>query len=157
MPQIIDKPCPGYEEAMECVFQAGEGDVYGGIYPRGAVFVVDGDRFATEHGLGHIFDVTMMDDGERSAFEHALGRIDEQWSFTFVEDGRVVQSPASLAETFADAYANCRLGRVVASGRAWEAGYDYYPTAREHRRICGIITRAGRDPAPPVSPPGSAE
>lgn len=150
MPQIVTGGCPGAEdEVSECYIPPGVADNTGTVWARGAVFSYDHDSFTIMHGLGHAYDRTMMDDGERHAFERAIGRLDEEWSFTFTTTtGVLLQSPASLAEAFADAYANCRLGHVVAPGHAWEAGYDYYPTGREHLRACGVITRAGADRAP---------
>jgi hypothetical protein len=151
MPMIVKAACPGFPDATECVFQPGTADQLGADYPRGAVFT-EGYRFATDHGLGHIYDATRMDDSERHAFAHILERPGELWSSTYTDDdGRLVQWPGSLAEVFADAYANCRLRHVVAPGHAWEAGYDYYPTPRENRRVCGLIKRAGTDPGYPAS------
>jgi hypothetical protein len=153
MPQILRAACPGLEdEVAGCFIGAGEADVYGTAYPAGAVFT-SGDQFETAHELGHAFDATMMDDGERNRFATLVGRLDEYWSSTYTdEQGRLIQSGDSLAEAFADAYANCRLGHVVASGHAWEAGYDYYPTARQHRMICKMISRAGGATATQVPP-----
>jgi hypothetical protein len=154
MPRIVAAPCPGLEDAAGCLIPAGVTDATGRPYATAAVFTT-GDRFTTAHELGHAYDAAMMDDMERHAFSHILGRLDEYWSSTYTdEDGRVLQYPDSLAEVFADAYANCRLGHVVAPGHAWEAGYNYYPTARENRRICGLITRAGRDAGQPASVDG---
>lgn len=151
MPAVIVADCPGADgEVSECYVPPGDADATGRPWPAGAVFTFDGDRFSIAHGLGHAFDWTMMDDGERSAFARLAGRGDQVWSYTFTDPaGHLLQSPASVAEAFADAYANCRLRHVVAPGRAWQAGYDYYPTARQHRRICGLIARAGRDAGTP--------
>jgi hypothetical protein len=144
MPQILKAACPGLEdEVAGCYLAPDTADPYGNAYPLGAVFT-SGYRFETAHELGHAFDATMMDDGERNRFGSIIGRLDEYWSSTYTdEEGRLIQSGDSLAEAFADAYANCRLGHIVASGHPWEAGYDYYPTAREHRLVCGMIARAG--------------
>jgi hypothetical protein len=148
MPELVKGGCPGLEhEVAGCFIPAGTADPSGNVHASGVVYT-DGYRFTTLHELGHAFDEAMMDDGERKAFAHAIGRLDEEWSYTYTdEQGRVIQSPGSLAEAFGDAYAHCRQGDVVASGREWTAGYDYYPTASENRRACGIIQRAGRDPA----------
>jgi hypothetical protein len=155
MPQIIAGACPGLEdEAVGCHIGIGIADVYGHEYAHGAVFV-DGYRFTTYHELGHAFNDTMMDAGERNRFASLLDRPDEAWSATYIdEQGRLIQDPRSLDEVFADAYANCRMGRVVASGHVWEAGYDYYPTAREHRLACRMLARAGRSEGTPVAVDG---
>jgi hypothetical protein len=134
MPQIIRGACPGLPDAAGCNVPIGDEDATGRVYATGAVFTT-GYRFTTMHELGHAFDATRMDDGERYT--------DEQ--------GRLIQSPDSLAEIFADAYANCRLRRVVAPGHLWEAGYGYFPTARQHRQVCKLIARAGLDAGTPAT------
>lgn len=146
MPQIINAPCPGLEgEVAGCEIGVGEADQHGTVYPTGAVFTT-GDRFTTAHELGHAFDETLMDAAERERFSEMVWREDEVWSDTYTTDaGALVQSPDSLAEVFADAYANCRLNHVVGPGHLWEAGYDYYPTPRQHRRVCRAMVRWGRD------------
>lgn len=158
MPAITKAPCPGFgDEAAGCFYGAGDADAAGRSYPRGEIFT-DGDHFTTLHELGHAFDETMMDDNERHAFAHLLIRPDEYWTASYTDEaGRFIQSPTSLAETFADAYANCRLGRSPQVGKAWEASGNYYPTLKDHRRICGLIARAGRDLGQPAGPDGVAE
>lgn len=146
MPEIVRGDCPGLD-AAGCFIAADHADATGITHQRATVYT-DGDRFTTLHEIGHAFDAAMMDDGERAAFEHALGWLDVVWISTYTdESGLLIARPDSISEEFADAYANCRLGHIVAPGHAWEVGYNYYPTAREHRRVCGIIARAGFDPA----------
>jgi hypothetical protein len=158
MPEIIHAGCPGFEEAMGCFVPAGDADATGRGWDRGAVFT-DGYRFTTMHELGHAYDATLMDDGERNRFARLVGRGDEFWVTTYHdEEGRVIDAGSSLSEVFADAYANCALGHIIASGHVWESGAGYYPTASEHRQVCGLIARAGRraSVSRPVPSPRSA-
>jgi hypothetical protein len=151
MPQIIRGACPGLPDAAGCNVPIGDEDATGRVYATGAVFTT-GYRFTTMHELGHAFDATRMDDGERARFGTLVDHPDEFWSSTYTdEQGRLIQSPDSLAEIFADAYANCRLRRVVAPGHLWEAGYGYFPTARQHRQVCKLIARAGLDAGTPAT------
>ncbi|HEY4279402.1 MAG TPA: hypothetical protein VGM91_14355 [Conexibacter sp.] len=156
MPEIIIGECPGMEgEVAGCFFGIAEADVHGRVYPTGGVYSLTNDRFTVLHELGRAFDATMMDAGERNRFASILARDDEVWSSTYTdEEGRVIEDPRSLAGVFGNAYANCRMGHIVASGHEWEAGYDYYPTASEHRQICSLITRAGADKGEPVAADG---
>jgi hypothetical protein len=154
MPQLVIGECPGLPDAG-CYIGAGEADIDGGEWPRGAVFT-SGDEFETMHELGHAFDETMMDAGERNRFATLLGRKQAAWSASYTDtSGRVIQTPSSLSELFADAYANCYLRHIVAPGHMWEAGYGYYPRARAHRLICGMMKRAGSDRGAPVSVDGA--
>jgi hypothetical protein len=153
MPQLVIGECPGLPDAG-CYIGIGEGDVNGDLWPRGAVFT-SGDRFQTAHELGHAFDETMVDTGERNRFATLLGKKTAAWSASYTDpSSRLIQTPGSLSELFADAYANCFLGHVVAPDHVWEAGYGYYPTARAHRLICGMIKRAGADKGAPVDADG---
>lgn len=156
MPEVIIGECPGLEgEVAGCYFAPGEGDVRGGVYPGGAVFTLTSDRFTTLHELGRAFDGQRMDAGERNRFATLLDRTDEVWSSNYTdEQGRVIQDPRSLAGVFGNAYANCRMGHIVASGHTWEAGYDYFPTAAQHRAICKMIAHAGEDSGEPVAADG---
>lgn len=155
MPQLVMAECPGLPEAGGCYIGADETDVNGDVWPTGAVFT-SGDEFATAHELGHAFDESMMDTGERQRFSTLYGKQTKAWSSSYVDAaGRLVQTPGSLSELFADAYANCYLGHVVAPDHTWEAGYGYYPTARIHRLICAMIKRAGTDKGIPVAADGS--
>jgi hypothetical protein len=44
--------------------------------------------------------------------------------------------------------------RVVAPGHVWETGYGYYPTQRQHLRVCRMIARAMKDPGTPLATDG---
>lgn len=152
---IVIGQCPGLEgEAAGCAFRAGESDVYGHAYGQDTIYTT-GDRFTTRHELGHIYANRYLDHPERNRFASLTLRVDIYWTGTYVdEQGRTIQDPASLDEVFADAFANCSLGHVVASGQPWEAGYDYYPTPKEHREVCRFIAKAGRTPGAPVDTDG---
>lgn len=126
-------------------------------------------RFGLAHELGHVFDERSLDAGERQRFatlqaqtydEHGRadgtdGSEDLPW-LTLAEnpDGTVTSSYGDLGEVFADAYANCRLGRVVASGHLWETGYGYDPAPQQHRAICKLIARAAGTPGAPLAADG---
>jgi hypothetical protein len=157
MPQIIRGPCPGMgDEAEGCFVAAGEADYTGTPWPRGAVFT-DGYRFTTAHELGHAFDATMMDAGERERFVRLTGMFadDEYWASTYIDDeGRLLDVGESPAEVFADAYASCRIGQIIASGHEWTTSTGYQPTAHVEREVCGMIMRAGRDRGTPVDADG---
>jgi hypothetical protein len=155
MPEVVRAPCPGLDDAAGCHIGAGQADPAGRTYERGAVFVAVPGRFARLHELGHAFDATMMDAGERERFSRILRLRDLLWTWSYEEGGALIQDPGTLAEKFADAYAACRLGLRVGSGRPWETGYGYYPTARQHRRACALVSAAARDLGAPVAPDGS--
>src|SRR4051812_5392944 len=156
MPTVTIGECPGREgEAAGCYIGIGEADMNGNVYAHGATFTVDRTRFARLHELGHAYDATMMDASERNRFASLMDMSDLLWTWSDDLDGAIVQSPGTPAEKFADAYAACRMGLIVGSGHTWWTGYGYFPTARQHRRICGLITRAGRDLGTPVSADGS--
>lgn len=152
---VINGSCPGMEgEAAGCMFHAGEGDTTGRAYTQDTVYT-NGDTFTTRHEMGHVYEDRYLDHGERNRFATLTGRVDIYWTTTYQdEQGRMIQDPGSLDEVFADAFANCSLGRIVAPGHVWEAGYDYFPTAKEHRAVCGFIVRAGRDAGEPVDAEG---
>jgi hypothetical protein len=157
MPQIVRGACPGMgDDAEGCFVAAGEADYTGTPWPTGAVFT-DGYRFTRAHELGHAFDATMMDAGERERFVRLAGLFadDELWASTYVdEQGRLLDVGESPAEVFADAYASCRIGQIIAPGHQWETSTGYQPTAHVERVICGMITRAGRDRGTPVDADG---
>jgi hypothetical protein len=156
MPEMLIGECPGSgDEASGCYIGIGEADANGVVYAHGATFTVDRTRFTRLHELGHAYDATMMDAGERNRFARLMGMNDLLWTWADDVDGVLIQAPGTPAEKFADAYAACRMGLIVGSGHTWWTGYGYFPTARQHRRICGLITRAGRDLGTPVSADGS--
>jgi hypothetical protein len=150
MPQIITSECPGDADAGGCYIGAGEADINGRAYAHGAAYTVDGNRFAVLHELGHAYDATMMDAGERNRFARLAGMNDLLWTWSDDVNGALVQGSGTPAERFADAYAACRMALVVGSGHTWWTSYGYLPTARQHRRICKTIARAGRDLGTPV-------
>jgi hypothetical protein len=156
MPRIIRGPCPGLDEAAGCFIPAGDADYTGTPWPTGAVFT-DGYRFTTAHELGHAFDATMMDAGERQRFIHLTRMFpgDVAWNSTYVdEEGRLLDTGNSPAEVFADAYASCRIGQIIAEGHEWTTSTGYMPTAHIERMVCRMIVRAGQDIGTPVDADG---
>lgn len=153
MPQVIYEPCPGHEEATGCYIGLGDADQLGRAYPNGAIFVQARFRFAKLHELGHAFDETMMDAAEREAFTRLRHTRDLLWTWSDTIGDAVVQGVGTPAEDFADAYAACRMQRTPWG--VWETGYGYYPTPREHHRICRLLTQAAKDPGSPVAVDGS--
>ena len=132
--EIRYEPCPTAPWALGCA------DVESGI-----VYLDTDDRFTRWHELGHLFDWQLLTDTDRTMFTRLLGFDAETpwWSDDAMYD-RIGISPS---EQFADAYASCALGRSPAGhgepgGRTvveWATGYDYYPTVRQHQRICNAI------------------
>lgn len=143
MPRIVEGECPGLDDAAGCYL----GDV---------IYVGDiRDRFAKLHELGHAFDEAMLDPGERNRIARLMHKANLLWTWTDVDsEGRYVQGWGTPAEEFADAYANCRM-RHMPGATVMQAGYDYYPTRRQHRLLCGVIARAGQDVGVPVSADGN--
>lgn len=154
MPDVIRAPCPGLEDVGGCHIGAGQADLAGRVYPRGAVFFTAG-RFARWHELGHAFDDTLMDSAEREAFTRIMRTRYLLWSWSYEDGGALIQDPRTPAESFADAYAACALGRQVGEGELWEAGYNYYPSRRQHRLVCALIESAATDAGEPVALDGS--
>jgi hypothetical protein len=157
MPRIIHSECPGMgDEAEGCFVPAGEADYAGTPWPTGAVFT-DGYRFTRAHELGHAFDATMMDAGERERFVRLAGMFadDEMWVSTYVdEQGRLLDVGESPAEVFADAYASCLIGQIIAPRHEWTTSTGYMPTAHIEREVCGMIARAGIERGTPVDAEG---
>lgn len=108
-------------------------------FPDGRVYLPAGtDQFARQHELGHIFDAQYLDAGERNRATRLLGfPAGTPW-----RNGTGLGGFDSPHELFADAYAACRLGLDPMS--EWETSYDYAPTRRELRAMCGFIRRAAR-------------
>jgi hypothetical protein len=154
MPAQIHEPCPGgVDELTSCYIGPDEADVFGRTFDRGVIFLAVPGRFARLHELGHAFDATMMDPSERSAYARLRGMGDLLWTWSEeTDDGVLVQAMGTPAEDFADAYANCRMGHTPWG--YWEAGYGYYPTPREHWRVCRLLARAGRDTGVAVAASG---
>lgn len=121
---IVREPCPDPDAPSECVIGS---TIY---YPANA------SRFALEHGRGHVFDHEYLDDGER----HKLARLMGASGPWRVEGATGLAGLHAPSERFADAYAACRLG--LDPETRWESGYDYQPTRRQLRRVCGTISRA---------------
>jgi hypothetical protein len=124
MPQIVRGAALGWATTRKAASsRLGEADYTGTPWPTGAVFT-DGYRFTRAHELGHAFDATMMDAGERERFVRLTGMFadDEMWNGTYVdEQGRLLDTGNSPAEVFADAYASCRIGQIIAAGTSGRA------------------------------------
>jgi hypothetical protein len=127
MPVIVHAPCPEDPEAGGCYYPPTNPTYQHRLY-------FAGDRFAFQHELGHAFDAVEIDAGERARFARLAGRAGAPWAASSAQDRE------GLAETFADAYALCRLGY---SGRArWQTSTSYTATPRRHRRVCAFIAHA---------------
>jgi hypothetical protein len=80
---------------------------------------------------------------------------DEMWNGTYTdEQGRLLDTGDSPAEVFADAYASCLIGQIIAPGHEWTTSTGYQPTGHIERMVCGMISRAGRDLGTPVDGDG---
>jgi hypothetical protein len=82
------------------------------------------DRFTRWHEIGHLYDYQMLTDQDRAVLGRMMGG---GWGL----------------ERFADAYAACALelnpggyrrGRVRIMD--WRTEYGYWPTDRQHARVC---------------------
>jgi hypothetical protein len=131
--------CPG-TEALGCA------DVDGG-----ELWLAIGSKFVAMHELGHFFDARNLDADERAELQFLMGvRMDEPWQNpkVFGADCGYNQCPS---EMFADAYANCALGRSFTGRRVskghyrggWESPYGYLPRSnRWYRAMCATISAA---------------
>lgn len=127
---LIDAPCPDMSpEATSSICSYTDGRVY---LPAGS------SEFAREHELGTAFNAQYLSDGERNKATWLLGfPVGVPW-----DSGTGTSGFHSPLQRFEDAYAACRLQLDPDSD--WETGYDYFPTRREFRSVCGFIRRASR-------------
>lgn len=143
MPTILEQNCPGDPDVAGCYDD--DADV---------LYIADRSyRFGLLHELGHVFDAKLLDAGERQRFAQLMHKPDDRWETYWSPEGRPGDAeawPSSLNEVFGDAYATCRLQYVRESGHYWEAGYNYYPTAAQHRRVCRFIADAAIDAGRPA-------
>lgn len=145
LPALIHEPCPGYHPAPRgCAISPGDVDATGRQWSNGAVFVRPGTgRYVLLHELGHIYDDRYFDNSERRAFARAIHRTGHPWRVIWRTPAGPVQSPDSLAEIMADAYANCRMRHDRKQLRsAWATDFDYFPTQSENTRACRVIINA---------------
>jgi hypothetical protein len=155
MPSIIHRVCPGLD-SQGCFVAAGNADYGGTPWPHGAVFT-NGDRFVTAHELGHAFDATMLDRTERTRFLRLVRTypLNTAWVSTYVdEEGRLIDAGWSPAEVFADAYASCWIGQIIAENHEWTTSSGYQPSAHIERLVCRMIRRAGHTVGTPLSADG---
>lgn len=155
MPAVVREECPGLEgQVSGCYIGRDEADIKERVWANGAVFVAPHrGLFVKLHEIGHAFDATMMDASEREAYTKLRHQRDLLWTWAEGIGDTLVAGMGTPEEEFADAYAACRMGRTPYG--MWEAGYGYYPTPREHFRVCRLIARAGRDVGQPVAADGS--
>lgn len=127
---IIEAPCPDMDESAASEACA---------YPDGRLYLPAGTSdFQREHELGHQFDRQYMQPGEQNKATRLLGfPVGTPW-----RNGTGTGGFDSPHELFADAYAACRL--QLDPGSDWETSYDYAPTRREFREVCGFLRRAWR-------------
>ena len=103
--------------------------------------------FVAAHERGHFFDARNLNAFEREQLQHLMGLpVDEAWEKqrSYNDDCGVDECPS---EMFADAYANCALGRSPAGKRrrnghlvgGWESPFGYSPTPMVHRAVCDAI------------------
>lgn len=130
---LVSQPCPegGLEVSGVSCSYAAQGLAYS---------PVEEGAFIREHEIGHVFDVQYLDDGERSKLTRDMGLGAAPW---YHATGLDCVGAACPSEWFADAYASCRLR--LDPRREWTTSYDYQPSERRNRIVCGTIRRAGRD------------
>ncbi len=140
----LSTPSPPVPMPTAPVVQAACPDGGGDCYYQGTAYVEPGSpavRFRTWHELGHALDAERLTDTDRATFT-SLFKMQGAWN---QGTGMGTRSPN---EVFADAYAACALrmrphgrarGRMVVS--RWQTSYGYYPTSRQHRRVCFAISQ----------------
>ena len=141
--QVVRTGCPGHPNFDGCVFTKRPGRLYLAARLRNP-------RRLLYHELGHVFDLRVLNNAERRGFKRIMGIRRRGWY------GGVLPP----AEWFADGYAGCAY-RARIRRRQRTSAYGYQPTARQHRRVCLLITRAaeprGRRPQRPKNPPAVIE
>jgi hypothetical protein len=138
VPVVIHEntPCPYYAQPVACSYQDSD-DIY---LPAGST------RSDREHEIGHQFDRQVLTDENRAWFTRQLGFAPGSWDRGTGDDC----GNCGPSEVFADAYAKCATGWKVARrnrqgmliGRQ-EVAYGYFPTVKQHRRICNGIAVIG--------------
>lgn len=131
---VIHAPCPGGRSGA-CSDPAA-GIVY---LPRGT------SRFIRYHELGHVYLERLSPFWKGAIMTH-MGL--DPARIAWVSDDYVCDQfhgevcPNELA---ADAYAACAMGFVPGRGR-WMSTYDYFPSRRQQRKVCGAIRRSDITP-----------
>jgi hypothetical protein len=125
--------CPGYPRSAGCVFTGAPRVIY-------LKRKLDHPRSTLLHELGHVYDLTVLNNSDRGRFRRIMRSHAKWWT-----------SRPPLAERFAEGYSWCARYARIASIRRY-ALYGYHPTAKQHRRVCALITRAARDRTPPAPP-----
>lgn len=111
------------------------------------LWLSESSQFAAAHERGHFFDARNLDDWERGELQALMNvSMTKRWEHKRSLEGQcgVKQCPS---EMFADAYANCALGRSPAGKRhahgrvtgGWESPYGYNPTPMEFHAMCDSI------------------
>jgi len=103
------------------------------------------DESDRDHETAHQFDRQMLTEPRRNYLKHLLGYQPETPWDNGTGEGCGSECPD---EVFADAYAQCNKptrsrrthGMVV---RTTETSYGYYPTGRQHFRVCNAISIYG--------------
>jgi hypothetical protein len=147
---ILLAPCPGYPSLAACNYPDPKSPIYirPEYYSVHVLYAELGGRFAS----------VAMDQGARNRFAAIMGSR-AQWD-NVGENGAIVAF--GLAEQFEDAYVNCAFGYTRRTPTLdhpeparWITQTGYWPTPRQHRRVCALIRKAGTRagltiPAPPL-------
>lgn len=148
-------PTPAGEQGVEntgCPAVPGAGGCTGSLPCLECIYVQHGaGRFTFAHELGHRFDALLMNPGSRNRFRTLTGHRNMPWLCDELSGETCLGRPTA-GELFADAYAACLLGWRVEGRRLrnggilshWETGYGYFPSPRQHRRVCAMIRKVGR-------------
>lgn len=128
--------CPDYADGGSCADMA-TNEIW--LAPNSGSF----ERW---HEIGHLFDAQVLTDPDRAWFMRAF-RMTGEWVRGTGDECLGKRCPDEL---FADAYAACandlrpegrrRDGMTVSD---WTTSYGYFPTARQHRRVCNGIAVIG--------------
>lgn len=96
--------------------------------------------FRVRHEMAHVQDKRRLDDGERNKLKRLMG-----FPLTAVWSVATYPEPTDPHEKFADAFATCSLGLSPDRGYWIDTGYEWDPSPRQQRLVCGTIWRALAD------------
>lgn len=135
--------CPpaGYSA---CYYGGAERSLFFSVQPGDSRY-----RPTVLHEVGHDFDGQVLTDAYRGGFIRIMRYRTPSWSAC---SDPTPGSCQSAQERFADAYSLCaRRDRISDDVHRLKAGagYGYWPTPAQHRRVCALIRRSYQVPRRP--------
>lgn len=130
--QTVRTDCPYYQDGGSCW----------DVTTRTVFLEPYAGRHVLWHELGHAFDDEVLTNSDRAAFMRVM-RLRGPWvQGTGYEKG----ADRSPNEWFADAYADCQLGREPRRNRKLGVSvgstsniYGYAPTRGQRRQVCSLV------------------